>query len=224
MKNKNIDNIFIYWIYFVSLIVISIYIMESFNLISTIFRDDISYISSLIAAIFLFYLTLGGYYLYKLRDALYFLDSNKDITRDNVFVVIYNDFRVLYSEKNNEVNTSQMFLTNLQSIRDEFKAKLYEFVDNGFFVADLLLKLGIVGTVIGFIIMLSSLSTIDEINLSKMNNLLLSMSSGMKVALYTTLSGLIGSILLTIQNNFLENKINIFISRVLSTEIYEKKS
>ncbi len=224
MKNRHIDNIFIYWIYFVSLIVISIYIMESFNLISTIFRDDISYISSLIAAIFLFYLTLGGYYLYKLRDALYFLDSNKDITRDNVFVVIYNDFRVLYSEKNNEVNTSQMFLTNLQSIRDEFKAKLYEFVDNGFFVADLLLKLGIVGTVIGFIIMLSSLSTIDEINLSKMNNLLLSMSSGMKVALYTTLSGLIGSILLTIQNNFLENKINIFISRVLSTEIYEKKS
>ena len=198
--------------------------MESFNLISTIFRDDISYISSLIAAIFLFYLTLGGYYLYKLRDAIYFLDSNKDITRDNVFVVIYNDFRVLYSEKNNEVNTSQMFLTNLQSIRDEFKAKLYEFVDNGFFVADLLLKLGIVGTVIGFIIMLSSLSTIDEMNLSKMNNLLLSMSSGMKVALYTTLSGLIGSILLTIQNNFLENKINIFISKVLSTEIYEKKS
>ena len=224
MKNRHIDNIFIYWIYFVSLIVISIYIMESFNLISTIFRDDISYISSLIAAIFLFYLTLGGYYLYKLRDALYFLDSNKDITRDNVFVVIYNDFRVLYSEKNNEVNTSQMFLTNLQSIRDEFKAKLYEFVDNGFFVADLLLKLGIVGTVIGFIIMLSSLSTIDEMNLSKMNNLLLSMSSGMKVALYTTLSGLIGSILLTIQNNFLENKINIFISKVLSTEIYEKKN
>ena len=224
MKNTHIDNIFIYWIYFVSLIVISIYIMESFNLISTIFRDDISYISSLIAAIFLFYLTLGGYYLYKLRDAIYFLDSNKDITRDNVFIVIYNDFRVLHSEKNNEVNTSQMFLTNLQSIRDEFKAKLYEFVDNGFFVADLLLKLGIVGTVIGFIIMLSSLSTIDEMNLSKMNNLLLSMSSGMKVALYTTLSGLIGSILLTIQNNFLENKINIFISKVLSTEIYEKKS
>jgi len=224
MKNTHIDNIFIYWVYFVSLIVISIYIMESFNLISTIFRDDISYISSLIAAIFLFYLTLGGYYLYKLRDAIYFLDSNKDITRDNVFVVIYNDFRVLYSEKNNEVNTSQMFLANLQSIRDEFKAKLYEFVDNGFFVADLLLKLGIVGTVIGFIIMLSSLSTIDEMNLSKMNNLLLSMSSGMKVALYTTLSGLIGSILLTIQNNFLENKINIFISKVLSTEIYEKKS
>ncbi len=96
-------------------------------------------------------------------------------------------------------------------------------MDNGFFVADILLKLGIVGTVIGFIIMLSSLSTIDEMNLSKMNNLLLSMSSGMKVALYTTLSGLICSILLTIQNNYFENKINNFISKILSSDDNEKK-
>ena len=92
-----------------------------------------------------------------------------------------------------------------------------------FFIADILLKLGIVGTVIGFIIMLSSLSTIDEMNLSKMNNLLLSMSSGMKVALYTTLSGLICSILLTIQNNYFENKINNFISKILSSDDNEKK-
>ena len=96
-------------------------------------------------------------------------------------------------------------------------------MDNGFFVADILLKLGIVGSVIGFIIMLSSLSTIDEMNLSKMNNLLLSMSSGMKVALYTTLSGLICSILLTIQNNYFENKINNFISKILSSDYNEKK-
>ena len=71
--------------------------------------------------------------------------------------------------------------------------------------------------------MLSSLSTIDEMNLSKMNNLLLSMSSGMKVALYTTLSGLICSILLTIQNNFFENKINLFISKIISADNNEKK-
>ena len=72
--------------------------------------------------------------------------------------------------------------------------------------------------------MLSSLSTIDEMNLSKMNNLLLSMSGGMKVALYTTLSGLIGSILLTIQNNFFENKINAFISEIINSCQDEKKN
>ena len=104
-----------------------------------------------------------------------------------------------------------------------FKIKLYEYVDNGFFVADVLLKLGIVGTVIGFIIMLSSLSTIDEMNLSKMNNLLLSMSGGMKVALYTTLTGLIGSVLLSIQYNYFENKINILINKVINNNYHEKK-
>ena len=222
MKNKNIDNIFIYWIYFVSLILIFIYVIESFGLISQIFRDDISYISSLIAIIFLIYLIIGGYHLHKLRDALYFLDSNKDNDADNVFIVIYHDFRAAYI-KNNESDASPVHLSKIQSMQDNFKSRMYEFVDNSFFIADLLLKLGIVGTVIGFIIMLSSLSTIDEMNLSKMNNLLLSMSGGMKVALYTTLSGLIGSILLTIQSNFLENKINIYIRKVLSTKINEKK-
>ena len=72
--------------------------------------------------------------------------------------------------------------------------------------------------------MLSSLSTIDEMNLSKMNNLLLSMSGGMKVALYTTLSGLIGSILLTIQNNYFESKINAFISEIINSCHDEKKN
>ena len=222
MKNKNIDNIFIYWIYFVSLILIFLYVIESFGLISRIFRDDISYISSLISIIFIIYLIIGGYHLHKLRDALYFLDSNKDNAIDNIFIAIYKDFETSYI-KNNESQTSPLHLSNIQSVQDNFKTRMYEFVDNGFFIADLLLKLGIIGTVIGFIIMLSSLSTIDEINLSKMNNLLLSMSSGMKVALYTTLSGLIGSILLTIQSNFLENKINIYINKVLSIKINEKK-
>jgi len=56
-----------------------------------------------------------------------------------------------------------------------------------------------------------------------MNNLLLNMSAGMKVALYTTLTGLIGSILLTIQYNFFESKINIFINKALNSKKHEKK-
>jgi hypothetical protein len=119
--------------------------------------------------------------------------------------------------------TDNISKDNKTSSQEDFKLKLYEFADNGFFVSDLLLKLGIIGTVIGFIIMLSSLSAIDEMNLSKMNNLLLSMSTGMKVALYTTLTGLIGSILLSIQYNFLESKINVFINKAVNKDSHEKK-
>ena len=127
--------------------------------------------------------------------------------------MIYRDYQL----------TNNISKDNKTSSQEDFKLKLYEFADNGFFVSDLLLKLGIIGTVIGFIIMLSSLSAIDDMNLSKMNNLLLSMSTGMKVALYTTLTGLIGSILLSIQYNFLESKINVFINKAVNKDSHEKK-
>ena len=213
MKNSLIDNIFIYWIYFISLISIAFYVLGSLGFISNIFQADISYISSLITFIVIFYLFQCGYYLNKLRDAVYFLDKEINPDSNNIFIMIYRDFQL----------TNKISKDNKTSSQEDFKLKLYEFADNGFFVSDLLLKLGIIGTVIGFIIMLSSLSAIDEMNLSKMNNLLLSMSTGMKVALYTTLTGLIGSILLSIQYNFLESKINVFINKAVSKDSHEKK-
>ena len=213
MKNSLIDNIFIYWIYFISLIFIAFYVLGSLGFISNIFQADISYISSLITFIVIFYLFQCGYYLNKLRDAVYFLDKEINSDSNNIFIMIYREYQL----------TDNISKDNKTSSQEDFKLKLYEFADNGFFVSDLLLKLGIIGTVIGFIIMLSSLSAIDEMNLSKMNNLLLSMSTGMKVALYTTLTGLIGSILLSIQYNFLESKINVFINKAVNKNSHEKK-
>lgn len=213
MKNSLIDNIFIYWIYFISLIFIAFYVLGSLGFISNIFQADISYITSLITFIVIFYLFQCGYYLNKLRDAVYFLDKEINSDSNNIFIMIYRDYQL----------TNNISKDNKTSSQEDFKLKLYEFADNGFFVSDLLLKLGIIGTVIGFIIMLSSLSAIDEMNLSKMNNLLLSMSTGMKVALYTTLTGLIGSILLSIQYNFLESKINVFINKAVNKDSHEKK-
>ena len=213
MKKSLIDNIFIYWIYFISLIFIAFYVLGSLGFITNIFQADISYISSLITFIVIFYLFQCGYYLKKLRDAVYFLDKEINSDSNNIFIMIYRDYQL----------TNNISKDNKTSSQEDFKLKLYEFADNGFFVSDLLLKLGIIGTVIGFIIMLSSLSAIDEMNLSKMNNLLLSMSTGMKVALYTTLTGLIGSILLSIQYNFLESKINVFINKAVNKDSHEKK-
>ena len=213
MKNSLIDNIFIYWIYFISLIFIAFYVLGSLGFISNILQADISYISSLITFIVIFYLFQCGYYLNKLRDAVYFLDKEINSDSNNIFIMIYKDYQL----------ANNISKDNKTSSQEDFKLKLYEFADNGFFVSDLLLKLGIIGTVIGFIIMLSSLSAIDEMNLSKMNNLLLSMSTGMKVALYTTLTGLIGSILLSIQYNFLESKINVFINKAVNKDSHEKK-
>jgi biopolymer transport protein ExbB/TolQ len=72
----------------------------------------------------------------------------------------------------------------------------------------------LIGTVIGFILMLTSITIIENFDLTMMQDLLQKMSGGMKVALYTTLTGLITSILLSFQYKFLENKIFDIISLI----------
>jgi MotA/TolQ/ExbB proton channel family len=77
---------------------------------------------------------------------------------------------------------------------------------NGFgaFASDTLMKLGLLGTIIGFIIMLAPIAGLDASDKSMMKSSMGLMSDGMAVAMYTTLAGLVGSILLKIQYYMLD--------------------
>ena len=74
----------------------------------------------------------------------------------------------------------------------------------GHFISDALLKLGLLGTIIGFILMLKPLGEIDQFDPSLMQQLLTAMSGGMAVALHTTLAGLVTSTLLKLQYHVLD--------------------
>lgn len=76
--------------------------------------------------------------------------------------------------------------------------------ESGWFVADLMLKLGLLGTVIGFIFMLSAVTGINQVDIRTLQQLMTNMSSGMQVALYTTLAGLTAGMLLGLQYQFLD--------------------
>ena len=71
--------------------------------------------------------------------------------------------------------------------------------DLGWFITDLLLKLGLLGTIIGFILMLGSVADTASLDVNTMQKVLKQMSTGMGTALFTTLAGLVGSILLGAQ-------------------------
>ncbi len=88
-----------------------------------------------------------------------------------------------------------------------------------FIVADLMLKLGILGTVVGFIIMLGSLSNLNSIDITVMQTLLVEMSGGMKVALFTTLSGLLAGISLNIKFNLIDWSVDHLINDIRETMI-----
>ena len=65
--------------------------------------------------------------------------------------------------------------------------------------AEISLKLGLLGTIIGFILMLQPIANLDNTSPENLKIALASMSSGMAVALYTTLSGIVVNTLLRIQ-------------------------
>ena len=70
----------------------------------------------------------------------------------------------------------------------------------GWFASDVLLTLGLIGTVAGFILMLAGAFTgIDIANVASVQTALASMAVGMSTALYTTLTGLITSTILKVQ-------------------------
>ncbi len=69
----------------------------------------------------------------------------------------------------------------------------------GAFASDTLMKLGLLGTIVGFIIMLAPIAGLDASDRALMKSSMGLMSDGMAVAMYTTLAGLVGSILIKMQ-------------------------
>lgn len=61
------------------------------------------------------------------------------------------------------------------------------------------LKLGLLGTVVGFIVMASQIGQTASFELDQIQSLLKQMTTGMAIALYTTLVGLIGNLWLGLQ-------------------------
>lgn len=94
----------------------------------------------------------------------------------------------------------------------------------GFLVADMMLKLGLLGTVIGFIIMLGSLSNLNSIDITVMQTLLAEMSGGMKVALFTTLTGLLTGIALNLKFNLIDWSVDHLLNDVQEQMLKSSRS
>jgi hypothetical protein len=75
----------------------------------------------------------------------------------------------------------------------------------GSFASDTLMKLGLLGTIIGFIMMLAPIAGLDPNDRATIRSSMNVMSDGMAVAMYTTLAGLVGSILVRIQYYMLDD-------------------
>lgn len=66
----------------------------------------------------------------------------------------------------------------------------------GWFITGVIIKMGLLGTVIGFVLMLGSVAELENLDISDIKALMQQMTSGMGIAMNTTLVALVCSILL----------------------------
>jgi hypothetical protein len=181
-----------------SLIIFSFYLLFQLDLIELIINSDRSKISLIILSLY-FLATLHWFYIV--------VDLDKEISSIDKPSIDTLIGRYLLERKE-----SQPSLSNYTLLEDELSNKHAL----GYLIIDILLKLGLTGTVIGFILMLLPIGEIKEFDPQILQKLLSTMSGGMAIALYTTLTGLITSMLLKFQYFLLDSSLSKSLNRLNS--------
>ena len=131
-----------------------------------------------------------------------------------ILIFTYGWFEKLYDSDQTKISfiiitifIAASIASGFLSFRSEY---VYKKISNYiWFASETMVTLGLIGTVAGFLLMLSSaFDNLDLSNLENVQKVISNMALGMSTALCTTLSGLIGSVLTKIQMVILENNSN----------------
>jgi len=189
-----------------SLVIFSSYLIIDLGILSLIIDSDRSKISLIILSIYVLACSHWFYISINLDKEIASLDDKDKKTLIRSFI------------DNVKEGESRNQKINLDLLEDELSNKHAL----GYLVVDILLKLGLTGTVIGFILMLLPIGEIRDFDPQVLQQLLATMSGGMAVALYTTLTGLITSMLLKFQYFVLDSDLSHTINYLSSKFIDEK--
>jgi len=202
----------LFWMIFTGLCIFAVVLLWRYGLIRLMLTSDRTYISSVIAILYIvtschcFWRTRAvareGETASRCRAILSASDAaNANIDAEVMPAGIVTDHirsLVMKAKAQSAGRVDQTLL--LRSLADRLRGS------NGFgaFASDTLMKLGLLGTIVGFIIMLAPIATLDAADKAAMKSSMGLMSDGMAVAMYTTLAGLVGSILVRIQYYMLD--------------------
>tara|TARA_Y100000741_G_scaffold81187_1_gene59496 strand:- start:457 stop:1089 length:633 start_codon:yes stop_codon:yes gene_type:complete len=169
------------------LIIFGVWILDERGLLAVVLEGDKSQISTVIACLWII-------------SSIYWLYLSKIISdeRNSFENMEFKNKKLLVSRFFNSLKKNEDKDVLINAFESEFEKK----ISYGVVASDVALKLGLLGTIIGFILMLKPIADLNSTSPEDLKMALSSMSSGMAVALYTTLTGLIVSTLLRIQFHF----------------------
>lgn len=216
---------FLMWLIALGVIVFLIFLGFDNGYLAVAFKNDQSHITKIIASIFLLGSIHCGLRLKQLcielnsviplEEKLLPLDryARKDLYD---FSIVTKGISSDYLKKLSVDDTSQSHSSTINSATEVLIAQAKRGHESAWFLVDLLIKLGLLGTIIGFILMLSSVSEADTLDIQTMQIVLKDMSGGMGTALYTTLLGLSTSLLLSGQYLLMDKCADDLIERLLN--------
>ena len=182
-----------------TIILFGFWILNDQGLMQIVLKGDKSHISK---AIIILWIVTTIYWIYLSR-------------------IIYLDKSLIGNEKDFSLNLSiGKYLRDIDKGEDNnaiirvFESEYAKKLSFGWVAADISLKLGLLGTVIGFILMLQPISELNNTSPDELKSALSSMSSGMAVALFTTLTGLVSSILIRLQFQITSSNVVTLINEI----------
>ena len=192
------------WLWLAGMMSMGLYAVWDSGLLRHMIATDRTYLCLLILAVFLAASLHCAWRSYRLsRENISLLDSRR--YPDSA---INTYFRQL-AETSDSSNENRQLLTEWlgEQLRGQHQV--------GWFVTATLIKLGLLGTVIGFVIMLGSLGKLESLETAQVQTLMEQMTHGMGIALNTTLLGLVGSILLGLQYLYLDRSADRLLASVI---------
>ncbi len=201
------------WLILFGLMVFGAFLLWWHSLWHIVFTQDQTYLSAIIVVLFLLTTLYLGRCAWRIsqeqRLAENLLDASSETAANTSWA---NDYLQLLGQSQKQADGGQRLAKSLQ-------ARLIEQVhgghSSGWFLSDILLRLGLMGTVIGFVLMLSSVVGLQAEGISALKQLLTSMSGGMQVALLTTLTGLCSAMLVSMQCHWLDRCADQLVSRII---------
>ena len=212
------------WVLLMALIAVAAVVSYDYGLLNYLFGADKSKITVLIAVL---YVAFSGHCLWilvelareyrralQIKAMLATSAKVSDLPRGGGLVDRYMADVIQSREHPSEVEGNAHLL--MMSLGASFRRR----TKIGTYGTDLLYKLGMLGTMVGFVLMLNSMGDLSSFDVDTLRGALQKMIAGMAVSLLTTIAGLIGGILLRLEYNIADALVTDISQTVVSfTEV-----
>ncbi|HRK77865.1 MAG TPA: MotA/TolQ/ExbB proton channel family protein [Thiobacillus sp.] len=167
------------------------------GMVEPVFLGDSSYIVYVIAGLFLYGMVLCGFRVWKTsRELNWVKRGDKGKLKE-------------FADKSRQADR--------ESVKEAFEIKLFARISFVKYISSSLVMLGLLGTVIGFIMVLTNIPANAVGDAAQVGKLVGALTNGMGVALYTTLVGAITNLWLNANYNMLRTGVVNLIAAILES-------